>query len=67
TDAGPEVVYAAFLTWAAGRLARIAAATGRRSDVESWIAREQARLRSSTPDAFASGTQLLAALDLTGA
>ena len=63
-DAEPEVIYAAFLAWADRRLDRIAATTGRRSEVESWIDHEQARLRGSQPAMLRAGEALLAELGL---
>ena len=60
----PEVIYAAFLAWADARLDRIAATTGRRSDVESWIDREQARLRTARAATLAAGGALLDSLGL---
>lgn len=64
TDAEPEVLYAAFLAWSDARLDRIAAMTGRRSDLDAWIDREQARLHGSRPLVLAQGEALLAELDL---
>src|SRR5512135_2012816 len=64
SDAEPEIIYAAFLAWADRRLDRIAATTGRRSDVEAWIDREQARLRGSQPTMLRAGEALLAELGL---
>lgn len=64
TDAEPETLYAAFLAWADARLDRIAATTGRRSDVDAWIDREQARLRGSQPATLAAGEALLTELGL---
>ena len=64
TDADPEVIYAAFLTWADARLDRIAITTGRRSEVESWINREQARLRDVESEVLARGGALLADLGI---
>jgi hypothetical protein len=63
-DAEPEVVYAAFLAWADARLDRIAATTGRRSEVESWIDHEQSRLRGSRPATLQAGEALLVELGL---
>ncbi|HJW22361.1 MAG TPA: hypothetical protein VJ506_08030, partial [Candidatus Limnocylindrales bacterium] len=64
SDAEPEVIYAAFLAWADRRLDRIAATTGRRSEVEAWIDHEQARLRGSQPVMLRAGEALLAELGL---
>jgi hypothetical protein len=64
TDAEPDVVYAAFVAWADARLDRIAAATGRRSEVEAWIDREQARLRATRPETLRAGETLLAEVAL---
>lgn len=64
TDAEPELLYAAFLAWADARLDRIAASTGRRSELESWIDREQARLRTSAAVTLAAGEALLSDLGL---
>ncbi len=64
TDAEPAVLYAAFLAWADARLDRIAATTGRRSELESWIDREQARLHGSEATVLAAGEALLAELGL---
>jgi hypothetical protein len=64
TDAAPEILYVAFLAWADARLDRIAATTGQRSEVESWIDHEQARYRASQPAILEAGESLLAALGL---
>jgi hypothetical protein len=64
TDAEPEVIYAAFLAWADARLDRIAASTGRRSEVEVWIDREQARLCDTQPTTLARGIELLGTVGL---
>jgi hypothetical protein len=63
-DADPVVIYAAFLAWADRRLDRIAATSGRRGDVSTWVNREQARLRDLEPVILARGAALLDDLDL---
>jgi hypothetical protein len=60
----PEAIYAACLAWADARLDRIAAATGTRNELESWIDQEEARLRGSRPDQLARGREILAELSL---
>lgn len=60
----PEAVYAAFLAWADARLDRIAAATGSRSSLQSWIDHEEQRLRAARPEVVARGRELLASLQL---
>lgn len=63
-DVAPETIYAAFLAWADARLDRIAAATGGRSGLESWIDREEQRLRATRRDLLDEGRELLESLGL---
>jgi hypothetical protein len=60
----PEAVYAAFLAWADARLDRIAAATGSRSPLQTWIDHEEQHLRAARPEMVARGRDLLASLGL---
>ena len=63
-EAEPSAIYAAFLAWADTRLDRIAATTGSRSDLEAWIDREEARLRTGAPDLLRRGAALLESMGL---
>lgn len=62
----PVEIYAAFLAWADARLDRIAAASGARSPLQSWIDREEQRLRAARPDLLDRGRGLLTELGLGG-
>jgi hypothetical protein len=66
SDEHPDAIYAAFLAWADARLDRIAASTGARNELESWINREESRLRGTKPDLVARGRELIAELGLGG-
>ena len=62
----PEAIYAACLAWADARLDRIAAVSGTRNELESWIDQEEARMRASRPDLVARGRELVGELGLGG-
>lgn len=62
----PVAIYAAFLAWADARLDRIAAASGARSPLQSWIDREEQRLRTTRPDLIDQARGLLRELGLAG-
>jgi hypothetical protein len=61
----PLAIYGAFLAWADARLDRIAAASGARGALSSWIDREEHRLRSTDRTVLARGARILADLGLS--